>query len=66
MFIETIPVGALQVNCYVLGCETTRQSIVIDPGDEAGAILAALDPRGLTLTRILATHAHFDHLLACR
>ena len=28
MFSETIPVGALQVNCYVLGCETTRQSIV--------------------------------------
>ena len=66
MFIETIPVGALQVNCYVLGCETTRQAIVIDPGDEAEAILAALDQHGLTLTRILATHAHFDHLLACR
>ena len=66
MLIETIPVGALQVNCYVLGCETTRQAIVIDPGDEAEAILAALDQHGLTLTRILATHAHFDHLLACR
>ena len=66
MLIETIPVGALQVNCYVLGCETTRQAIVIDPGDEAEAILAALDQHGLTLTRILATHGHFDHLLACR
>ena len=66
MFIETIPVGALQVNCYVLGCETTRQAIVIDPGDEAEAILATLGQHGLTLTRILATHGHFDHLLACR
>jgi hydroxyacylglutathione hydrolase len=66
MFIETIPVGALQVNCYVLGCETTRQAIVIDPGDEAETILAALDQHGLTVTCILATHAHFDHLLACR
>jgi hydroxyacylglutathione hydrolase len=66
MLIETIPVGALQVDCYVLGCETTRQAIVIDPGDEAKAILAALDQHGLILTRILATHAHFDHLLACR
>lgn len=66
MFIERVPVGALQVNCYVLGCEMTRQAIVIDPGDEAEAILAALDQHKLTLTRILATHAHFDHLLACR
>jgi hydroxyacylglutathione hydrolase len=66
MFIETVPVGALQVNCYALGCETTRRAIVIDPGDEAEAILAALAQHGLTLTRILATHAHFDHLLACR
>lgn len=66
MLIETIPVGALQVNCYVLGCEQTRQAIVIDPGDEAEEILAALDQHGLTLARILATHGHFDHLLACR
>ncbi len=66
MVIETIPVGALQVNCYVLGCETLRQAIVIDPGDEAEAILAALAQHGLNLTCILATHAHFDHLLACR
>jgi glyoxylase-like metal-dependent hydrolase (beta-lactamase superfamily II) len=66
MFIERVPVGALQVNCYVLGCEMTRRAIVIDPGDEAEAILAALDQHKLTLTRILATHAHFDHLLACR
>jgi hydroxyacylglutathione hydrolase len=66
MLVEMIPVGPLQVNCYILGCKTTRQAIVIDPGDEAEAILAALDQHGLTLTRILATHAHFDHLLACR
>ncbi len=49
MLIETIPVGGLQVNCYVLGCEQTRQAIVIDPGDEAEEILAALDQHGLTL-----------------
>jgi hydroxyacylglutathione hydrolase len=66
MFVETIPVGALQVNCYILGCETTRQAIVVDPGDEAEAILAMLGQHGLTLKRILATHGHFDHLLACR
>ena len=66
MLFETIPVGPLQVNCHIWGCETMRQAIVIDPGDEVEAILAALDQHGLNLTRILATHAHFDHLLACR
>jgi hydroxyacylglutathione hydrolase len=66
MILETIPVGALQVNCHVFGCERTRQAIVIDPGDDAADILAMLQRRGLRLARILATHGHFDHLLACR
>lgn len=62
----TLPVGPLQVNCYVLGCPRTRQAIVIDPGDNVGAIQDALARHNLTPTRILATHGHFDHLLACR
>ena len=66
MILETLPVGMLQVNCYVLGCESSRQGVVIDPGDQPGAILGALRRHGLTLTAILGTHAHFDHLLACR
>jgi glyoxylase-like metal-dependent hydrolase (beta-lactamase superfamily II) len=49
-----------------LGCERTRQAIVVDPGDDAPDILAMLERHGLRLERILATHAHFDHLLACR
>lgn len=66
MILSTLPVGALQVNCYVVGCERTRRAIVIDPGDQAPDILKALARHGLTLDRILGTHAHFDHLLACR
>jgi glyoxylase-like metal-dependent hydrolase (beta-lactamase superfamily II) len=66
MILETIVVGALQVNCYVLGCERTRQAAVIDPGDNARGIMALLQRRGLALARILVTHAHFDHLLAAR
>ena len=66
MILETLVIGALEVNCYVLGCERTRQAIVIDPGDNAAAILRALQRHGLTLAKIIATHAHFDHLLACR
>ena len=66
MVFLTLPVGMLQVNCYILGCERTGQGIVVDPGDKPGAILGALKRHGLTLTAILGTHAHFDHLLAGR
>lgn len=66
MILRTLPVGMLQVNCYVLGCESTREAVIIDPGDNANDILAALRRQDLELARILATHAHFDHLLAGR
>ena len=66
MIVEVIPVGMLQANCYVLGCERTQQGIVIDPGDEASVILRAAERHGLRLERIIATHAHFDHVLACQ
>lgn len=64
--VYILPVGALQVNCYVMGCRRTKLAVVIDPGDNAPAILALLKRHALRLERILATHAHFDHLLACR
>lgn len=66
MILKTLPVGMLQVNCYILGSESTREAVIIDPGDNADDILAALNRHGLRLARILATHAHFDHLLGCR
>lgn len=62
--VYTLPVGALQVNCYILGCPRTRLAVAIDPGDNASQILNTLKRYGLKLDRILATHAHFDHLLA--
>lgn len=66
MILKTLPVGMLQVNCYILGSGMTRQAIVIDPGDSANEILATLRRHGLSLARILGTHGHFDHILACR
>jgi len=53
-------------NCYVLGCENTREAAVIDPGEEAPRILDALNEDGLTLKLILNTHGHFDHVGANR
>jgi glyoxylase-like metal-dependent hydrolase (beta-lactamase superfamily II) len=66
MILETVVVGALETNCYILGCERTRQAIVIDPGDDPTDILGVLRRLRLSLERMIATHAHFDHLLAAR
>ena len=64
MIVKMLPVGPLQANCYIAGCEKTRQAVVIDPGDEAQRILRAIQDLGLTATAILLTHAHFDHMAA--
>ena len=62
MIFRTFPVGWLQCNCVILGCETTRRALVLDPGDEVDRILAVLQEEGLTLQGVLHTHAHLDHV----
>lgn len=61
MIISALPVGLIQTNCYVVGCEQTREGIVIDPGGHPDRILAEIERLGLTIRYILNTHAHFDH-----
>lgn len=57
-------VGPLACNCYVVGDPATRQAIVIDPGGDIARVTDALEEHRVTVTAIVATHAHFDHLLA--
>jgi glyoxylase-like metal-dependent hydrolase (beta-lactamase superfamily II) len=57
-------VGPLACNCYIVGDPSTNEAIVIDPGGDASEIVSALDDRKLKVTAIVATHAHFDHLIA--
>lgn len=59
-----MPVGPLQANCYIVGCEQTRHAAVIDPGGDADKILLALSKDQLTLKAIINTHGHFDHVSA--
>jgi glyoxylase-like metal-dependent hydrolase (beta-lactamase superfamily II) len=61
---EHLVVGPLQCNCYIVGDPESREAIVIDPGDDADRLAASLSTRGLTVTAIVATHAHFDHIVA--
>ncbi len=57
-------VGPLACNCYVVGDGETKEAIVIDPGGDAQELAAALAEQSLRVTAIVATHAHFDHLIA--
>ncbi len=62
MIIESLVVGPIQANCFILGDEETREAAVIDPGDEAQRILSRLQKNNLQLKTIINTHGHFDHV----
>ena len=64
MILKGITVGLLQENCYIVGCERTHRAVIIDPGDNAPAILQLARQNGVTIEKIINTHAHLDHVLA--
>jgi hydroxyacylglutathione hydrolase len=62
MIHEILPVGPLQCNCSILGDKTSREAMVIDPGDEIENILDVLSRHRLKVKQIVVTHAHIDHV----
>ncbi|RII26734.1 MAG: MBL fold metallo-hydrolase [Geobacter sp.] len=62
MIFETVVVGPLEVNCFILGCEETGEGVVIDPGADAERVLAAVSRLGLKISHVINTHGHFDHV----
>lgn len=62
MRVITLPVGKMRANCYLL--INDNYCLIIDPGDEANYILEKIQKEKLTPLAILATHGHFDHLMA--
>lgn len=62
MLIETRACGPFFKNGFVLGCERTREAVVIDPGDEVDDLIAVVAGHGLSVRHILLTHAHVDHI----
>jgi len=62
MIHKGLTVGLLEVNCYILGDEETKEAVVIDPGGDEDEILEALKYHKLHLKMIIDTHGHFDHV----
>jgi hydroxyacylglutathione hydrolase len=62
MILETQAVGPFMKNGFVVGCERTREAVLIDPGDEVAGLLAFAARNTLTIRHILLTHAHVDHV----
>jgi hydroxyacylglutathione hydrolase len=60
--IQTLPLGPLQANCYLVTSDLADAALAIDPGGPTARVQAALRRARKRLTHILLTHAHFDHI----
>lgn len=60
--IETFPMGSFACNCSLIYSEGTREAIIVDPGNDAQALLKEINDRNLIVKKLLHTHAHFDHI----
>ncbi|MFC1649847.1 MBL fold metallo-hydrolase [Patescibacteria group bacterium] len=64
--IERLVVGEMKTNCYIIANLQIDKCIIIDPGDEADYIQRTISDLGASPVAILATHGHFDHIMAAR
>ena len=62
MLVERFVVGALEVNCWVVADEASREAMVVDPGDEPDRIEDWLKEQKLKARYLVCTHSHFDHV----
>jgi hydroxyacylglutathione hydrolase len=62
MDVRMFTVGMVQENCYLFRRDGSDRALIVDPGDEADKLLAAIDGLGVELDGILLTHTHFDHV----
>lgn len=60
--IKQWPLGPIETNSYLLGCETTHQAVIIDPAWDGAALAEQAAADGFSITHIWLTHTHFDHV----
>ena len=61
--MQSMVLGMVGTNCYLLINSDTRETVIFDPGDEGGRIVRYLDREGLKPAAVLLTHGHFDHIM---
>lgn len=64
--IRMLTLGIAVTNCYIVGDTVTKDAVLIDPVDDAPLLVSAAEDAGWTIRLILATHGHFDHVLASK
>lgn len=62
MILKKITVGPNQTNCYVLGCDSTKEAVIVDPGADTPDIKRAIEEAGVAPRFIINTHGHADHI----
>lgn len=62
MEVRSLTVGQVAENSYIFRRDGSDKGLIIDPGEEAPRLLAAIDELGIELEAILLTHCHFDHI----
>ena len=62
MLLEVRAVAPFYKNGFVVGCERTREAVLIDPGDEVDQLLGAVRDLDVEVLAVLLTHAHVDHI----
>ena len=66
MKVQTVVVGPLETNCYLVYCEATRECAIVDPGADPDRIFLEISELSLKPTALLNTHGHLDHIGANR
>lgn len=62
MILETVCVGHLQVNCYIIAAKNQTEALIIDPGSQKEKIIKVLAKHKLFPAAVINTHGHFDHI----
>jgi hydroxyacylglutathione hydrolase len=62
MIVHVETGGPFMQNGFVVGCETTREAVIVDPGDTVQQLLGFAERESLAIRHILLTHAHIDHV----
>ncbi len=66
MILKKLEPGPFAANCYIVGAESNKEGMIIDPGAGAGLILSSVEELGLDIKYIVLTHGHMDHIGALK